>query len=157
MNSAPVQYMKRTRDFYSAQGYERSYQWAGFDTVPFTPLRKPLSQSIVGLITTAMPIRENQEGPKKLSSGSTRNPPDQLFTNDLFWDKNATHTDDLDSFFPIHHLQALEEEGLIGGLSDHFYCVPTEYSQRRTNEVDAPEILRRCRVDGVDAALLMGL
>ena len=86
-----------------------------------------------------------------------RNPPDRLFTSDLSWDKNATNTDDLDSYFPVHHLQALEEEGRIGRLSDRFYCVPTDYSQRRTNEVDAPEILRRCREDGVDVALLMAL
>jgi len=35
--------------------------------------------------------------------------------------------------------------------------VPTEYSQRRTTERDAPEILRRCREDGVEAALLAPL
>jgi hypothetical protein len=33
--------------------------------------------------------------------------------------------------------------------------VPTEYSQRRTREQDAPEILRRSREDGADAALLV--
>jgi hypothetical protein len=35
--------------------------------------------------------------------------------------------------------------------------VPTEYSQRATSERDAPEILRRCREDGADAALLVPL
>jgi hypothetical protein len=35
--------------------------------------------------------------------------------------------------------------------------VPTEYSQRRTIEQDAPEILRRCREDEADAALLVPL
>jgi len=149
--------MQRTRNFYSAQGYEKSYEWASYDTAPFTPLKKPLAQCTIALVTTAMPIRENQDGPKAVFSGSMRNPPDRLFTSDLSWDKNATNTEDLDSYFPIHHLQALEEDGRIGRLSDHFYCVPTEYSQRRTNEVDAPEILRRCREDGVDVALLMAL
>jgi len=35
--------------------------------------------------------------------------------------------------------------------------VPTDYSQRRTLEQDAPEILRRCREDEVDVALLVPL
>jgi len=157
MNSTPIRYMERTRNYYSAQGYEKSYRWASFETVPFLPLKKPLAQSTVGLITTAMPIMENEQGPKIVRSGSIHTPPDKLFTDDLAWDKNATHLDDLDSFLPIHHLHELKKEGRIGQLSDHFYCVPTEYSQRRTNEVDAPKILRRCREDGVDAALLLPL
>jgi hypothetical protein len=63
----------------------------------------------------------------------------------------------LDSFFPIHHLQELVEAGRIGGLAARFHGVPTEYSQRRTIERDGPEILRRCREDEVDAALLVPL
>jgi len=35
--------------------------------------------------------------------------------------------------------------------------VPTDYSQRRTIEQDAPQILARCREDGVDVALLVPL
>ena len=157
MDSTPVGYMKRTRGHYSAQGYEKAYRWANFETVPFSQLKKPLAQSVVGLITTAMPIIEKQHGPKKVRLGSMRNPPDKFFTDDLAWDKNATHMDDLDSFLPIHHLQDLEKEGRIGQSSNHFYCVPTEYSQRRTNEVDAPEILRLCQADGVDVVLLLPL
>jgi len=149
--------MKRTRDYYAAQGYEKAYRWASFETVPFCQLKKPLAQSVVGLITTAMPIMEKQHGPKKVRSGSIYNPPEKFFTDDLAWDKNATHMDDLDSFLPIHHLQDLKKKGRIGQLSDHFYCVPTEYSQRRTKEVDAPEILQLFRADGVEVALLLPL
>ncbi len=85
------------------------------------------------------------------------NPPQQLFNDDLFWDKDATHTDDLDSYFPIHHLQALTQSSRIGRLASQFHCAPTDYSQRRTLEADAPEILRRCREDKVDVALLVPL
>ena len=38
-----------------------------------------------------------------------------------------------------------------------FYTVPTDYSKRNTEEVDAPEILRLFREDGVDIALLVPL
>ena len=76
---------------------------------------------------------------------------------DLSWDKEATHTHDLDSFFPVHRLQEAVEAGRIGSLSPRFYGVPTEYSQRRTNEVDAPQLLEYLREDRVDVALLVPL
>ncbi len=157
MTDTPVRYMERTRAYYAAQGYEKPYSWANFESVPFTPLVKPLSQGTVTLITTAMPILDGNQGPKQVCSGSMQNPPEQLFDDDLAWDKQATHTEDLDSFFPIHHLQALAQEGRIGHLASQFHCVPTEYSKRRTLEVDAPEILRRCQQDNVDVALLVPL
>ena len=158
-----VSYIDRTREFYMAQGYANPYQWAYFDEVPFTRLPVALSECRLTLITTASPVREesSSEGglpmPKEVSSGPTASPPERLYTEDLAWDKGATHTDDLDSFFPIHRLQEFADSGRIGGLAARYHGVPTEYSQRRTTERDAPEILRRCREDGVEAALLVPL
>ena len=48
-------------------------------------------------------------------------------------------------------------QGRIGSLAPRCHGVPTEYSQRRTTEEDAPEVLRLCREDGVDAAILVPL
>jgi len=48
-----VRYIDRTRDYYLSKGYDKPYQWAHFDDVPFTPLAKPLSESRVVLITTS--------------------------------------------------------------------------------------------------------
>ena len=83
--------------------------------------------------------------------------PDRLFTQTRDWDKEATHTNDLDSFFPIHRLQELVEIGRIGSISPRFYGIPTEYSQRRTIESDAPQLLSLMRDDGVDIAMLVPL
>lgn len=158
-----VSYIDRTREFYLAQGYTNPYQWAHFEEAPLTRLPKPLSACRVTLITTASPFPGDAPAetglpmPKEVSSGSTDAPPSRLFTADLAWDKETTHTDDLDSFFPIHRLQELVEADRIGTLAARFHGVPTEYSQRRTIERDAPEILRRCREDGVEAALLVPL
>jgi D-proline reductase (dithiol) PrdB len=158
-----VSYIDRTREFYAAQGYEKPYQWACFDEVPFRRLPRSVSECRLTLITTASPPREEAapEGglllAKEVWCGPSDAPPTRLFTGDLAWDKETTHTDDLDSFFPIHHLQDLVRAGRIGSLAARFHGVPTEYSQRRTIEQDAPEILRRCREDGVDAALLVPL
>ena len=102
------------------------------------------------------PIRAPAE-PRKIDSGSTTPPPAKLYADDLSWDKQATHTDDLNTFCPIEHLQALAAEGVIGALAPHFHCAATEYSQRTTLEEDAPELHRRLLVDEVDIALLIPL
>ena len=52
-------------------------------------------------------------------------------------------------------LNELVRGGRIGALARRFHCAPTEYSQRRTRQTDAPEILKRCREDGADIALLV--
>jgi hypothetical protein len=157
-----VSYIDRTREFYAAQGYDRPYCWAQFDDVPFTPLPGPLSELCVTLVTTASPLRNEVldgvlRAGKEVWSGGTDDPPESLFTDDLAWDKGATHTDDVESFLPIRKLRAFAEEGRIGSLAARFHGVPTDYSQRRTTEQDAPEILRRCREDGADVALLVPL
>ncbi len=162
-----VSYIDRSREFYKALGYEHPYQWAYFDEVPFRRLPGAVSESRLTLITTASPSREEgREGdvsetgllmPKEVWAGPADAPPSRLFTGDLAWDKETTHTDDLGSFFPIHHLQELVDAGRICSLAARLHGVPTEYSQRRTIEQDAPEILRRCREDEVDAALLVPL
>jgi hypothetical protein len=158
-----VSYIDRTREFYLAQGYENPYAWAYFDEVPFTRHAAALSKCRLTLITTASPFQEERtsEGglplPREVSSGPTDTPPARLYTDDLAWDREATHTDDLDSFFPIHRLHELVDAGRIGSLTARYHGVPTEYSQRRTMEQDAPEILRRCREDGADVALLVPL
>ena len=48
-----VRYIERIRDYYIAQGYEKSYEWAHFDEIPFTSLGKPLSECRVTLLSTA--------------------------------------------------------------------------------------------------------
>ena len=45
--------------------------------------------------------------------------------------------------------------GRIGGLTPRFHGAPTNRSHRTTTETDAPELLRRCREDEVDAAVLV--
>ena len=48
-----VSYIDKSRDFYSAQGYGKPYRWASNLETPFTPLKKPLNECRVGLVTTA--------------------------------------------------------------------------------------------------------
>jgi hypothetical protein len=155
-----VSYIDRTREYYAAQGYAQPYVWACNTEAPFAALARPLAQCRVAVVTTASPWREDKpvdgvlRGGKRVWSGPTATPPGRLYTDDLAWDKEATHTRDVESFLPLARLQELAAEGRIGSLAERFHGVPTDYSQRRTLEQDAPEILARCRGDGADVALL---
>jgi hypothetical protein len=46
-------------------------------------------------------------------------------------------------------------EGRIGGLTANLLGAPTNRSHRHTVTVDCPEILRRCREEGTDVAVLV--
>lgn len=153
----PVPYIARTHAYYRAQGFEHAYRYAQHDDAPFTPLARPLAACTVGLVTTASVYHREPLEPRKVVSGRVQPPPARLYTDDLSWDKQATHTDDVNSFLPVAPLRTLVEEGVVARLAEHFQCAPTEYSQRTTIEKDAPEILRRLRDDAVDIALLVPL
>ena len=50
---APIDYMRRTREYYLALGYDNPYRWAHYVDAPFQPLKKKLKDSTLALITTA--------------------------------------------------------------------------------------------------------
>ncbi len=152
---APIKYMERTRDYYRALGYTSDYVWANFADMPFAALSKPLPQSRIALITTAMP--SDFDGVRRVWSGNVSSPPARLHTDDVAWDKESTHTNDRESFLPIEAASKLASDGVFAGLTARFHGVPTEYSQRKTREEDAREILKRVREDGADAAVLCPL
>ena len=167
--SVPVPYMERTRQYYAAQGYPQAYQWASNEDTPFVEPTVPLAQAKVALITTASPLQGRSAGDgvsasggtlllqKQVFSGEVTDPPAGLFTGDLSWDKESTHTEDLGSYFPLALLEKLASEGVIGSVAPRYHCVPTEYSQRQTLAEDAPLIRQRCIEDEVDVAVLVPL
>lgn len=158
--ATPVNYMERTRDYYRALGYAKDYVWAHYDAVPFVRLDKPLSEVRIGLVTTASPpglANRDAKGLRHVWSGDVAPVPEKLFTDNVAWDKESTHTNDVGSFLPIEVAAALAGEGIIAGIANRFHGVPTEYSQRKTIEEDAPQVLARLRDDGADAALLCPL
>ncbi len=156
-----VSYIDRSREYYAAQGYPQPYTWAHYQDVPFTRLRKPLSGSRVGLVTTASAVDiapEKWLTRARLPYVHAANPvPSRMYTDHLFWDKKATHTEDVNSFLPLNRLAEYAAEGRIGSVSPRFYGAPTDYSQGNTTHKAAPKILEWCREDGVDVALLSAL
>jgi D-proline reductase (dithiol) PrdB len=147
-----LSYIDTSREFYAAQGYEHPYQWAAHDTTPFHPLGKQLSDAVVGVVTTAFPHGSTR--PTQAIAVPSQPVPDSLFTADRSWHKEATHTDDIDTFLPLRTLSRATDR--IGGVSDRFYCVPTQYSQGLTKK-DAAKVESWCREDGVDVVMLIPL
>lgn len=162
----PVPYMERTRNYYRALGYPVPYRWAQFAEVPFQPLKKPLAEACVALITTAVPFdpaKGDQEPGApynaaakfyKVYSGDSAGDPD-LRISHIGYDRTHTTAADQRSYNPLIQLKRAVERGRIGRLAPRFHGAPTNRSQRVTMEVDAPEILARCRADGVDVAVLV--
>jgi hypothetical protein len=165
-HDVPIPYMQRTREYYLALGYGNPYRWAHHADVPFTPLAKPLAASRVALVTTAAPYRPElgDQGPRAkynasakfytVYSDSTDSVPD-LRISHVGYDRTNYAADDPSTWFPLHQLHLAVKAGRIGALTPRFHGAPTNRSQRVTIEMDAPEILRRCREDGADVAVLV--
>lgn len=158
-----VSYIDRTRAHYAALGYEKPYAYAHHEDVPFARLSKPLSDCRVALLTTASPWQDNASQQQKrfvrreVWSAQSATPPERLFTDNLAWDKESTHTRDVESFMPLHRLAEAAAAGRIGSVGPRYYGIPTEYSQSRTQSQDAPAVLAMCREDKVDVALIAAL
>lgn len=164
-HDVPIPYMQRTRDYYLALGFP-AYRWAHFPDVPFTPLRAPLAQARLALITTAAPYQPGagDQGPGakynaaakfyKVYSDTTDTASDVRISH-VGYDRVHTTAEDPNTWFPLARLHDAVKAGRIGTLTPRFHGAPTNRSQRVTMETDAPELLRRCREDGADVALLV--
>jgi len=161
----PIRYIQRTRDWYLALGYGNPYRWAHFADVPFQRLAKPLSASTLALVTTAFPARAG-DGPLqrrptfdasakffRVYSGETDRDHD-LRNNHVAIDYRHAVSDDSNAWFPLPLMRRWGAEGRFR-LAPRFHGMPTNRSQRHTSEIDCPELLARCREDGVDAAVLV--
>lgn len=162
----PVRYMERTRSYYLGLGYENPYVWAHYLDVPFSPLKKPLTQSVLGLITTAVPY-DSDKGPQGQGAPynstakfyqpyqqSTQGEVDLRIAHVGIDRKNA-NMEDSNCWFPLEAAKRAAAEGEVGALSPNFYGLPTNRSQRHTLEIDAPRILEMLQADGVDVAVLI--
>ena len=158
-----VSYIDKSRNYYGAQGYSQPYQWAYNQDVPFAPLQKPLNECRIGLVTTS--FFERTVDKQTLGGAGSKEPYAALcddalgglYNKDLFWDKDNTHTEDLDTYLPINRLREFAAEGRIGSLAERFYGVPTDYSHRRTSRRDSPQILEFVQEDELDAVILVPL
>ena len=165
-HDAPIPYIQRIRDYYVTLGYGAPYEWAHYASVPFQPLPKPLAEARVTLITTAAPYQPDKgdQGPGapynsaakfyKVYSGDTAKDQD-LRISHVGIDRKHTTAEDSNTWFPLPELRRAAQRGRIGTLARRFHGLPTNRSHRVTLKIDCPEVVARCKEDGVDAALLL--
>ena len=160
-----IRYMDRTREYYQALGFA-PYRWAHFTDAPFTPLGIPLARARVALITTAAPLQPEagDQGPRapynaaakfyQVYSISADTVPD-LRISHVGYDRLHTTAADINTYLPLAQMKAAAAAGRFGSLAPRLHGAPTNRSHRVTIETDTPELLQRCREDGVDAAVLV--
>jgi len=162
----PILYIDRTRSYYLGLGYETPYVWAHYLEVPFSPLKKLLNQSTLGLITTAVPFKAENgpQGPGAPYNATAKfyQPFQQAIDGKIDLriahvgiDRQNANMEDSSCWFPLAAAKKAVEKGRIKVISPHFYGLPTNRSQRHTLEIDAPLILEMLRADQVDVAVLI--
>ena len=162
--SEPVRYIERSHAWYGALGYA-PYRYAHFADVPFSPLRRPLAQARVALLTTAAPYRPElgEQGAGAPYNAAAKFYRPYVLDSRADHDLRVSHvaidraqiTDDSGTWFPLQALRRALQRGRIGAIAPRVIGVPTNRSQRHTLQVDAPEVLALCQADGVDAALMV--
>ena len=159
----PVGYIERTRRYYRALGYNNDYKWSHYVDVPFTPLKKPLSESKVTLFSTSdvsvkrpkgeeLPLEETTVG--DVYSVDWDTPVDNLYSRQESFDRYATNLDDLNSYLPLTRLQEFVGSGRIGAITGQLHNVNRGYSEKLMLQTAAPAALEICQRDEVDVAIL---
>jgi D-proline reductase (dithiol) PrdB len=160
----PIDYIARTHAWYGALGYP-PYRYAEHADAPFAPLGRPLGEARVALLTTAAPYRPElgDQGPGAAYNAAAKFyavwSGDAAAEHDLRVSHVAVDqahlSDDQNCWFPLPAMRRAAAAGRIGEVAGRFHGVPTNRSQRHTQEVDAPEVVARVREDGADAAVLV--
>ncbi len=164
--SQPIRYLARIATYYEALGFGEPYRFAQFDDVPFAPIRKPLSEARVALVTTAAPYKPElgDQGPGAAYNAAAKfyevyahpiEPPPDLRISHVTYDRKHTSAEDPETWLPLAALKDAERERRIRSVSPRVYGFPTNRSQRTSTENDAPALLELMRVDNVDAAVLV--
>ena len=147
----PVAYIPRTRELYSDF---TPYRWVVNETVPWTPLRKPISESKIALISSGGIMYRDQPRFHR-EDASYRRIPKNAAKNELnIWHFGYPTRDaqqDPNCVFPLERLRELESQHVIGELSDPaFSFMGGVYSARKVRDELAPQIadeLKRAHVD----------
>ena len=140
--------------------FMKFYGGERYKTSPNTPLRLPLNECRVALITTAGFFLDGQ-APFENGDCSYREIPNSIQTQALInghksaaYDERGIETD-VNLAFPLDRFRELETEGKIGSLNRrHFSFMGSITKPHSLITQSAPEVGRMLKADGVDVAFL---
>ena len=135
-----------------------------YDDTPWTPMAKPLSESKLGLVTTAglhvrgdKPFIPNQPGGDTSNRIIARNTNGQDIVQShasIGFDHTGIYRD-INVTFPIERLNELESQGKIGSLSENYYSYMGALRDvTGIIENTGPDVAQRLKNDGVEVVLL---
>jgi len=164
--SKPVEYIKRTRRYYQALGYGKPYDWAHFESVPFTLPSKPLSECKVGIVPPGAHFQPDKgdQGPGAPYNAAAKffsvfktptHPKPDLRISHVGIDRDHTTAEDSGSYLPLMALEAAKQKGLIGELSKYVFGLPTNRSQKQTVQIDCQDLLKQIKAEKIDIAVLV--
>jgi D-proline reductase (dithiol) PrdB len=147
------------------QLFVRAYPWRRIDPVPWAPLRKPLAQARLALVSSAGFVAPGDPHfDKSLRGGdpSWREIPGSIDVSGLVETHRSDAFDhrgiaeDRNLAFPLDRLRELHAEGFIGSLaSTHYSCMGSLTAVSRFIAGTAKEIAQRLANEEVDVALLV--
>jgi D-proline reductase (dithiol) PrdB len=134
------------------------------DDTPWTPMRKPLSESKLGLVTTAgLHVRGDRPfiTDRKGGDNSYRMIPRSTGAADILQSHVSIGFDhtgiyrDINVTFPIDRLQELVDRGQVGSLADNYYSFMGALRDvTKMMEETGPEVAQRMVDEGVEVVLL---
>jgi D-proline reductase (dithiol) PrdB len=147
-----------------AKGLIDAYTPRETEGIPWTPVRKPLSESIVGLVTTAGVHLRSQEpfvmtdpdGDPTYRKIGRDTPYEELMITHDYYD-HADADRDINIVLPVERLKEFAREGVIGGVGPSMYSFmghivgPHLYTLMN---VTAPAAAEGLLKDGVDCVLV---
>ena len=136
-----------------------------FESTPWAPLTKDLSQCNVALISTAgLHVRGDKPFITDFKGGdssfrvipSNTSPADILQSHvSIGFDHTAIYKD-INIAFPIDRLRELVERGVIGSVSENYYSfMGAIRDPRRVVDDTGPQVAQRLKDEGVDLAFLV--
>jgi D-proline reductase (dithiol) PrdB len=134
------------------------------ETVPWTPLGKPLSECKVALVTTSGVHHRDQppfdmhdrEGDPSFRVVDVSRPVSELMITHDYYD-HSDADQDINVVFPIERLQELESEGIIGQAARFHYAFMGHILGRHVETLihrSAPDVARKLKPDAIDVVLL---
>ena len=143
----------------------KTYQWRRIDPVPWAPLKKPLAESRLVLVSSAGIVASNQEPFDNSVRGGDPSIREIPFDVDV---SNLIETHRSDAFdhkgirldpnlaFPVDRLRELSEAGIIGALNHRYLSIMGSVTAPgRLLKRTIPQVVPKLVEDQVDMALLI--
>jgi len=163
MKPTPTEYIRQTRENYDKLGFE-PYQWFHADSEPaFAPVKKPLAESKLGMISTAGTYIQGQVAYYYKDDTGIREIPndtplDKIRFAHIMENYLVEARQDPATVLPLEVLKKLRTNGVIGDLADNYYsCMGGIYSQNRVRNELIPNLVDAIDKEQIDLLLLVPL